>query len=520
MFKWLRRKRKMETLPLPTEKKSWINSAEAPGFNHYGAQAFRSFLEKMPKARAASIGKEVAALDALPGVKRGFANMGEAMLNDALLGWFVETSFIGYPLCAIIAQNWLVDKACSMPARDAVRHGFDVTFSGVEDSKQQALLQDEIKKANKNYDLQKHMQEFIRMGRIFGIRIAMFDLEMTDRDKFYENPFNPDALTPDTKYKGIVQIDQNWIAPVLDNNTIGDPSKASFYEPEWWQIGGRKIHKSHLVIFIPNPVADVLKPMYQYGGVSVPQRIFERVYAAERTANEGPQLAMSKRLTHWKTSMEDVLGNREKFRELLVAMQEYRDNFSIKISDTGDEVQQFETSLADLDTVIMTQYQIVAAIAHVPVTKLMGTTPKGFNSTGEFETKSYHEELETIQTNDLQPLVERHLLILARTNLAPLVKLPPEQLDASIDWAPVDSPSAKDYADINKIKAETDNILQMTGAIDGVDIRARISADPNSGYTDLPEPENEDDLNDGEENAATITPGQISQPDDPGEERA
>src|SRR5690606_29537617 len=134
----------------------------------------------------------------------------------------------------------------------------------------------------------------------------------------------------------------------------------------------------------------------------------------------------------------------------------------------------------DLDTVIMTQYQIVAAIAHVPVTKLMGTTPKGFNSTGEFETKSYHEELETIQTNDLQPLVERHLLILARTNLAPLVKLPPEQLDASIDWAPVDSPSAKDYAEINKIKAETDNILQMTGAIDGVDIRARISADPNS----------------------------------------
>ncbi len=38
--------------------------------------------------------------------------------------------------------------------------------------------------------------------------------------------------------------------------------------------------------------------MYNYFGVSVPERIYERVYASERTANEAPQLAMTKRLPH------------------------------------------------------------------------------------------------------------------------------------------------------------------------------------------------------------------------------
>ena len=58
----------------------------------------------------------------------------------------------------------------------------------------------------------------------------------------------------------------------------------------------------------------------------------------------------------------------------------------------------------------MSQYQLVAAAANVPATKLLGTTPKGFNATGEYEEASYHEELESIQANDLSRLLARHHL--------------------------------------------------------------------------------------------------------------
>ena len=74
------------------------------------------------------------------------------------------------------------------------------------------------------------------------------------------------------------------------------PDSLTFYEPQYWRVGGKRIHKSHLWISRGDEVADILKPSYLYGGVPVVQQIFERVYAAERTANEAPILALTKRL--------------------------------------------------------------------------------------------------------------------------------------------------------------------------------------------------------------------------------
>jgi hypothetical protein len=133
----------------------------------------------------------------------------------------------------------------------------------------------------------------------------------------------------------------------------------------------------------------------------------------------------------------------------------------------------------------MTQYQLVAAASNVPATKLLGTAPKGFNATGEYEESSYHEELETIQTNDLTTFVERHHMMVTRSIVEPENNLAPGSLTVKIDWAPVDSPTAKEYAEINKLNSETDSALVTAGAIDGMDVRSRIKADPNSGYAGI-----------------------------------
>src|SRR5690625_2559556 len=48
----------------------------------------------------------------------------------AVMSWFAWQTFIGYQACALIAQHWLVHKACSMPAKDAVRMGWDIDAEG------------------------------------------------------------------------------------------------------------------------------------------------------------------------------------------------------------------------------------------------------------------------------------------------------------------------------------------------------------------------------------------------------
>ena len=128
------------------------------------------------------------------------------------------------------------------------------------------------------------------MGRVFGVRIALFVIESEDPD-YYVKPFNADGVTPGS-YKGISQIDPYWCTPELSQRAASDPTALDFYEPTYWIINGRRVHKSHLVIMRGPDVGDILKPSYLYGGLSVPQLIYERVYAAERTANEAPQLCL------------------------------------------------------------------------------------------------------------------------------------------------------------------------------------------------------------------------------------
>lgn len=403
--------------------------------------------------------------------------------------WYGSQGFIGYQMCALMAQNWLINKACLVPARDAIRKGYKITVNDGSDVGPEVLAA--IAQANKRFRLDRGLVEFVKMGRVFGIRVAMAVVDSDDPD-YYVKPFNPDSIRPGS-YRGMTQIDPYWCVPELTSKSAGDPSALDFYEPTYWIINSRRIHKSHMVIMRGPEVADILKPSYLYGGLSVPQIIYERVYAAERTANEAPQLALTKRTVVFYTDAAKALANQSVFESRLQTWAAFRDNYGVKVADSeSDKVEQHDTSLSDLDAVIMSQYQLVAAAANIPATKLLGTTPKGFNSSGDYEAESYHEELESIQTNDMEPLIDRHMVCLIRSEIAPRFGLAPFAVDCT--WEPLDSLSSKEVAEINKLKAETDKINAVDiGAIDGQEVRDRLSADEMSGYNGLAVQENLDD---------------------------
>jgi uncharacterized protein len=406
---------------------------------------------------------------------------GNNSVSDAVVYWYSSQGFIGAQLCGILAQNWLVNKACAMPGDDAIRKGYNVvSIDGDE-------LDEEAVKIIKSYDrsmrLTWNMREFIRKGRIFGVRVAMFKVQSTDPE-YYEKPFNIDGVTANS-YKGIVQVDPYWCAPMLDGAAASQPDTLHFYEPTWWIINGKKVHRSHLIIFRHAEPVDVLKPQYIYGGVPLTQQIMERVYAAERVANEAPQLAMSKRTTVWLTDMEAAMSNTEQAIGRLNYWAQMRDNYGIKLGDKeGDEFLQFDTSLADFDQLIMTQYQLVAAIAGVPATKLIGTTPKGFNSTGEYEEASYHELLESIQTHDLTPLAERHHQLVIKSFVEPQLKKK-MNLETTLNWLPLDTPTAQELAQTNLAKAQVGAALIEVGAISSEEERQRVATDKTSGYNEI-----------------------------------
>jgi len=454
------------------------------GQQHKADELMQAMIDSGMKPLKAAIRPGMAMDGAFNPIKSAFYP--QNAIPQAQMLWYAQQTFIGYQLCAVLSQQWLVSKCCLMPARDAVRNGYEVTVNDGSDVNPDML--DAIRKLDDAYKINLNMIEFIHMGRVFGIRIAMFMVKVDNPIDYYKNPFNPDGITPGS-YVGISQIDPYWTTPELDNEAAGSPGSIDFYEPTWWRIGQYRVHRSHLVIFRTEEVPDILKPSYIYGGIPIPQKICERVFAAEKIANEAPMLALTKRTDVISTDLAQAVASQEGFDERAAEWIFRRDNYGIKMIDSESEkMEQFDTSLADLDEVIMTQYQLVAAAANVPAVKLLGTQPKGFNSTGEYEEASYHEELESIQRHDLTTLLNRHHMMLIRSEISP-----GNPFEVTVSWNSLDAMTAKELAELNKMKAETDQVLSNIGAIDGQDARNRVITDPESGYSgiedDAPIPE-------------------------------
>ncbi|QIA76166.1 DUF1073 domain-containing protein [Rodentibacter caecimuris] len=477
------KKKEPEKVVVEEPKSSyWTNSGFTENLeSNFFLSAIRNAVSKNNKlgANVGDISKDDGDLSSL---KMQFS--APESISVQIANWYASQSFIGYHMCALLSQNWLINKACSVPARDATRNGYDIIATDGSDIPDETIKA--LQKYDKKFRLRWNCEQFVRMGRVFGIRLALFDINSNDPE-FYEKPFNLDGVTKDS-YKGIIQIDPYWCVPLMVGEELNNPASRHFYEPTYWQINGKKYHRSHLMIFRNSEVPDLIKPMYLYGGLPVPQLIMERVYGAERTASESLGLVTSKRTTVWLTNMAMFMTDAENNAQKLKQWINYRDNYGVKIGDKeGDQLQQFDTALGDLDDVIMTNYQLVAASANVPATKLLGTTPKGFNSTGEGEAKSYHEELESIQEHDLTEFVERHHQLVMKSTGVPFI-------ETSVNWRPVDSPTAQEIAERNKLKADTYSALAMSGAIDGEDIRYRLASDPDSGFHDMGEKDDDSEL--------------------------
>lgn len=505
MFKFFRRKKERDEREAKPVRQSAFSTHRFPVSDLSHAEITElaiSNSRRVTKLKNVS-GSGAHAMDAAISTNSNFygANPGQNTLSSSVISWFGSQGFVSYQIAAIIGQHWLVDKACTMPGEDAIRKGFEITINDGNKIEPEVLA--EIEALNGRFQLNKNLIEFVRFGRMFGIRLCLFLVDSED-ERYYEKPFNIDGVLPG-KYRGMSQIDPYWVTPELDQVAAGSTLDKEYYNPTWWQVNGKRIHKSHFIVYLESEVADYLKPTYLWGGVSIPQKIAQRVYSAERTADEAPHLAMTKRLMVQKTDLTAAVANQGAFQNRIEYAVAMRDNYGYRFIDTDDEIEQIDTTLTDMDALIMTQYQIVAAVAGVPSTKLLGTTPKGFNATGDYEMDSYHEMLESLQANHLTPLVDRHLALLMQSEIMP--KFNVSQFRIKVKWEPLRTMSALDLANVNKLNAEADLATSQTGAIDGTDIRQRLVSDPDSGYNGIemhdvqpPEESDEKEPSDQEEN--------------------
>ena len=429
--------------------------------------------------------REAAAKSAENRAAMSVSPMKDDIINETVWAHFGNDAYIGWSACAILAQNPIIHLACHIPAEDAIACGYRLAFADHSDAdvsgdgKPDNDLLTAIKKATEKMRINDVCVKLNYNKRVFGFGVA-FPIIRDKDGKPYDmsKPFNPDGLKG-KDYRGFKVVDPYWLTPQFEQGATMDPLNERFMQPTWYKFpDGRAVHYTWFVKVDNAEVADILKPTYYYGGMPLTQMIYKRVWCAEKTANEAPLLAMSKRMLVVDANVQQIIKNKDYVHKLMKVITKCRNNWGVFFKSPTSNIQQIDTSLTDFEECMFSQYQLVASIAQMPATKLLQTTPKGFNSTGEFEWKIYAQLQETTQNRDYKPLIEKHVEI--------LTSVQGKRRVMSVIFNPVDAPSEKDRAEIESMKANTRTNYVQNGVLTPEEVRDVMRNDEDGEFTSIP----------------------------------
>ena len=408
-------------------------------------------------------------------------------INPRILKHFQARRWVTFSANAILATHEVINLCCTIPGKDAIAHGYKVVCSSHDHGKteeareghaaNEARFLHDIKVAADKMGMNDICAELNYKKKVYGVGIAIPRVKFKKDAKSpsdpsgntpysYADEYNPKMIEPGS-YKGFAVVDPIWLTYDWDEESMSDPISPFFQVPTWINTHNRRIHRSWIIRVLNSEVPDVLKPAYYYAGLSLTQMIYERIWCADKIANEAPLLAMTKRLLITDGNIEQMIGDPRHTNIFFKAINYFRDNFSVFVKKPSHNVTQLDTNLGELSALTSQQYQLCAAISQIPVTKLFKNVPTGLQSTGEYEWDDYAQTLNTIQNNDYTPLLRKHFDLYCASFY-------PDRNDIRLDieWNPIDVPKEKEQVQMSSQYAQFVANLYAQGVVTVSEARA------------------------------------------------
>jgi len=371
--------------------------------------------------------------------------------DKAATTFYSHTYLTDEQLIAAYSTSWLPRKIVDIPALDACRKWRDWQAK----KPQIEAIEEEEKRLN----VKGKILEAAKKGRLFGgaaVYIGTGDA----------NPAEP--LQVDRIAKGGLKYLNVMTRRQLSGGELERNPESDWYgKPKLYTLTGANgqqvsIHPSRLVLFTGAMPADdeITNNPWQGWGDSVLQSTLDAVKNADSTAGNIASLIFEAkidiiRLPNFMAS----LGNEEYKRKILERYTLAATSKGINgtlLLDKEEEYESKSAQLAGLTDILMAFMQIVAGAADIPVTRLLGQSPAGMNSTGTSDMKNYHDRIQSMQELEFQPAMMRLDEALERSAD---VRDP----DVHYRWSPLEQMSEKERADIFKTTADAARTIVGTG---------------------------------------------------------
>lgn len=443
-------------------------------------------------------GAEMAMDNAIPGVQtwaNGFSNMGAEGI-----------AFFGFSVLAELAQRPEYRMMTETIATEMTRKWISFTSTGGDDK----AKADRIKQLDaefKRLNVQELFCKATEQDGYFGRGHIYVDTGDTDNPDELSKPIGNgwDALSKSKvnkrkPIKALRTVEAMWCYPFGYNTT--NPLKDNWYRPDSWYTMGFKAHSSRFLTFIARDVPDLLKPTYSFGGLSMSQMAKPYVdnwlqtrQGVNDIINSFSQMVLSTDLEARLQMDGDQLFNRVALFNL------YRSNQGTMV--INKDTEDFKNVAAPISGLAELQSQAqehMASVSHIPVVKLFGIQPAGLGADSDGVMRSFYDYINSCQEQQYRGHIHRLMGLVMLSLWGEVDK------DISFKFEPLWSLDEKGVAEVEKVKAETGDILIANGSISPEEERQRVASDPGSDYASI-DVSDVPDLNEEEENGLVIPGG-------------
>ncbi len=271
------------------------------------------------------------------------------------------------------------------------------------------------------------------------------------------------------KITGLTVIEPWQAAPVQVNSF--NPLKENYMEPElWWVLGASStVHKTRLIPVVFYSVPDLIKPLYNYLGLPFSFYMKNYVSNADTVRQSISDLVLRFRTKIIKTTAQKIADPQTQAR--VKYMNATSNNLATLLLAKDEEWIETVTSLSGMDNLLSQMYELMTASTRgIPVTKLLGLSPRGFNATGEYDENNFYDVIDGYSQTVVVPVMERlaeYILCFKAGILS----------EPKYEFNPRKQIRPKEQAEINNLKADYISKLIMSGVIAGRDAIKAISED-------------------------------------------
>ncbi len=297
--------------------------------------------------------------------------------------------------------NWLAAQITDIPAFEMTREWR--YFDGVDPDMIQQIEDEEAR-----LDLRESTREAIQWADLFGGGALFMSVDGTGdlHEELKPEQVRPGAL------RFVHALDKGSLIPHGGKEAllVQDPTSVHFRQPVHYQIVGSRldrVHCSRIVKFhgLRLPWREMVQTLW-WGGSRI-ERIYDVIADAEQVIGGIADLVTEAKIDVYKIpNLHHMLSTPEgtsTIQKRIATSDAMKSIYQAIIVDANEDYEQKQNAIVQGLSALFEQFVVLPASgANIPVTRLLGTSAKGLNATGEGDLRNFYDMIRGRQNTYLR----------------------------------------------------------------------------------------------------------------------